>query len=55
MSWGRRYDLGCPIEAITFKVGMSFESHAEFTSAVKSYNVFNGFNIKFRRSDQWKD
>ena len=40
---GRRYDPGCPIEAITFKVGMTFESHAEFTSAVKSYSIANGF------------
>ena len=51
---GRRYDLGCPIEAITFKVGMTFESHAEFTSAVNSYSIANGFNIKFRKSGQRK-
>ena len=54
ISRGRRYDLGCPIEAITLKVGMTFESHAEFTSAVKSYSISNGFNIKFRRSGQRK-
>ena len=51
---GRRYDLGCPIEAITFKVDMTFKSYAEFTSAVKSYSISNGFNIKFRKSGQRK-
>ena len=33
---------------------MTFESHAEFTSAVKSYSIANGFNIKFRKSGQRK-
>ena len=33
---------------------MTFESHAEFTSAVKSYSIANGFNIKFWKSGQWK-
>ena len=51
---GRRYDPRCPIEVITFKVGMTFESHAEFTSAVKSYSIANGFNIKFQKSGERK-
>ena len=51
---GRRYNPGCPIEAITFKVGMRFESHVEFTSAVKSYSIANGFKIKFRKSGERK-
>ena len=33
---------------------MTFESHAEFTSAVKSYSIANGFNIKFRKLGQQK-
>ena len=33
---------------------MTFESHAEFTSAVKSYSIANGFNIKFRKSGERK-
>ena len=33
---------------------MTFESHAEFTSVVKSYSIANGFNIKFRKSSERK-
>ena len=33
---------------------MAFESHAEFTSAVKSYGIANGFNIKFWKSGERK-
>ena len=47
---GRRYEPGCPIEAIKFDVGMKFESAAEFTTVVKNYAVCNGFNIRFMRS-----
>ena len=47
---GRRYEPGCPIEAIKFDVGMKFESAAEFTTVVKNYVVCNGFNIRFMRS-----
>ena len=47
---GRRYEPGCPIEAIKFDVGMKFESAAEFTTPVKNYALCNGFNIRFMRS-----
>ena len=47
---GRRYELGCSVEAIKFHVGMKFELAAEFTTSVKNYGVCNGFNIRFMRS-----
>ena len=47
---GRRYEPGCPIEAIKFDVGMKFESATKFTTDVKNYDVCNGLNIRFMSS-----
>ena len=33
-----------------FHVGMKFESASQFTTYVKNYAVWNGFNIRFLRS-----
>ena len=32
-----------PIEMTTFQLGMRFESSSQFTTAVKNYAVWNGF------------
>ena len=51
---GQLYDLGCPIEMTTFQLGMRFESSSPFTIADKNYAVWNGFNIRFLKSDKHK-
>ena len=51
---GQVYDPRCPIEMTTFQLGMRFESSSQFTTAVKNYAVWNGFNIKFLKSGKHK-
>ena len=51
---GRRFDAGSAIEAIKFQVGMKFESASEFTRAVRNYAIWNGFNIRFIKSEARK-
>ena len=33
------YDPSCPIDKISFEVGMKFESPSEFTTTVKNHAV----------------
>ena len=47
---GTSYDPRCPIEMIEFHVDMKFEYTSQFVTAVKNYDVWNGFNIRFLRS-----
>ena len=51
---GRRFDAGGAIETIKFQVGMKFESASEFTTAVRNYAIWNGFNIRFIKSEARK-
>ena len=51
---GRRFDAGSAIETIKFQVGMKFESASEFTTAVRNYAIWNGFNIRFIKSEARK-
>ena len=44
---GTSYDPRCPIEMMEFHVGMKFESACQFTTSVKNYAIWNGFNIRF--------
>ena len=44
------YDPSCPIDKISFEVGMKFESPSKFTTAVKNHAVLNGFNPRLLMS-----